>query len=59
MNQKFFSMIDRYKHQQLRIGLVSPQQISAWANKTLTTLQQVLPSTLISICRDSPPESSC
>nr|UTT74435.1 RNA polymerase beta' subunit [Trichosanthes sericeifolia] len=28
-------MIDRYKHQQLRIGLVSPQQISAWANKTL------------------------
>jgi|SRR3954469_2391969 DNA-directed RNA polymerase subunit beta' len=35
MNQHFFSMIDRYKHQQLRIGLVSPQQISAWANKTL------------------------
>ena len=35
MNQKIFSMIDRYKHQQLRIGLVSPQQISAWANKTL------------------------
>nr|AXU40393.1 RNA polymerase beta [Gomphogyne cissiformis var. villosa]AXU40567.1 RNA polymerase beta [Gomphogyne cissiformis var. cissiformis] len=28
-------MIDRYKHQQLRIGLVSPQQISAWAKKTL------------------------
>nr|YP_009650463.1 RNA polymerase beta' subunit [Stellera chamaejasme]QCF39731.1 RNA polymerase beta' subunit [Stellera chamaejasme]QOJ46079.1 RNA polymerase beta' subunit [Stellera chamaejasme f. chrysantha] len=28
-------MIDRYKHQQLRIGSVSPQQISAWANKTL------------------------
>nr|YP_010983735.1 RNA polymerase beta' subunit [Hydrangea arguta]WOK76837.1 RNA polymerase beta' subunit [Hydrangea arguta] len=28
-------MIDRYKHQQLRIGLVSPQQISAWANKLL------------------------
>nr|YP_010984087.1 RNA polymerase beta' subunit [Deutzia paniculata]WOK77541.1 RNA polymerase beta' subunit [Deutzia paniculata] len=28
-------MIDRYKHQQLRIGLVSPQQISAWANKIL------------------------
>nr|YP_010132532.1 RNA polymerase beta' subunit [Geranium sibiricum]QQD90262.1 RNA polymerase beta' subunit [Geranium sibiricum] len=28
-------MIDRYKHQQLQIGLVSPQQISAWANKTL------------------------
>nr|AKF43441.1 RNA polymerase beta' subunit [Hypseocharis bilobata] len=28
-------MIDRYKHQQLRIGLVSPQQISTWANKTL------------------------
>nr|UDP56403.1 RNA polymerase beta' subunit [Eucommia ulmoides] len=35
MNQKFSSMIDRYKHQQLRIGLVSPQQISAWANKIL------------------------
>nr|YP_009581771.1 RNA polymerase beta [Isopyrum manshuricum]QBK50182.1 RNA polymerase beta [Isopyrum manshuricum] len=28
-------MIDRYKHQQLRIGLVSPQQIIAWANKIL------------------------
>nr|AHA12830.1 RNA polymerase beta [Maranta leuconeura] len=28
-------MIDRYKHQQLRIGLVSPQQIRAWANKIL------------------------
>nr|YP_009670066.1 RNA polymerase subunit beta [Azima tetracantha]QCW95384.1 RNA polymerase subunit beta [Azima tetracantha] len=28
-------MIDRYKHQQLQIGLVSPQQISAWANKIL------------------------
>nr|YP_010503486.1 RNA polymerase beta' subunit [Chrysosplenium lanuginosum]QSH55681.1 RNA polymerase beta' subunit [Chrysosplenium lanuginosum]UXE32034.1 RNA polymerase beta' subunit [Chrysosplenium lanuginosum] len=35
MNQNFSSMIDRYKHQQLRIGLVSPQQISAWANKLL------------------------
>nr|YP_009338930.1 RNA polymerase beta [Pelargonium endlicherianum]API84887.1 RNA polymerase beta [Pelargonium endlicherianum]ARU80406.1 RpoC1 [Pelargonium endlicherianum] len=30
-------MIDQYKHQQLRIGLVSPQQISAWANKTVPT----------------------
>nr|YP_011034510.1 RNA polymerase beta' subunit [Goeppertia makoyana]WRI58214.1 RNA polymerase beta' subunit [Goeppertia makoyana] len=28
-------MIDRYKHEQLRIGLVSPQQIKAWANKIL------------------------
>nr|YP_009326104.1 RNA polymerase beta' chain [Oxyria sinensis]APD26333.1 RNA polymerase beta' chain [Oxyria sinensis] len=28
-------MIDQYKHQQLRIGLVSPQQISAWATKIL------------------------
>nr|YP_009432379.1 RNA polymerase beta [Xanthorrhoea preissii]AEX94508.1 RNA polymerase beta [Xanthorrhoea preissii]ATB18634.1 RNA polymerase beta [Xanthorrhoea preissii] len=28
-------MIDRYKHQQLRIGLVSPQQIRVWANKIL------------------------
>nr|YP_010534351.1 RNA polymerase beta [Sapindus rarak]UYA95452.1 RNA polymerase beta [Sapindus rarak]UYA95543.1 RNA polymerase beta [Sapindus delavayi] len=35
MNHKFSSMIDRYKHQQLRIGSVSPQQISAWANKIL------------------------
>nr|YP_009687107.1 RNA polymerase beta [Petrocodon jingxiensis]QDW75855.1 RNA polymerase beta [Petrocodon jingxiensis] len=35
MNQKFSSMIDRYKHQQLRIGLVSPQQISAWSTKIL------------------------
>ncbi|KAG5587324.1 hypothetical protein H5410_047758 [Solanum commersonii] len=28
-------MIDRYKHQQLRIGSVSPQQISTWAIKIL------------------------
>nr|YP_010348719.1 RNA polymerase beta' subunit [Vigna umbellata]UNS17014.1 RNA polymerase beta' subunit [Vigna umbellata] len=28
-------MIDQYKHQQLRIGLVSPQQISAWAKRIL------------------------
>nr|AKP49384.1 RNA polymerase beta subunit [Campynema lineare]QKE31291.1 DNA-directed RNA polymerase beta' chain [Campynema lineare] len=28
-------MIDRYKHQQLRIGPVSPQQIRSWANKIL------------------------
>nr|YP_009749908.1 RNA polymerase beta' subunit [Chelidonium majus]QIJ46262.1 RNA polymerase beta' subunit [Chelidonium majus]QNA48334.1 RNA polymerase beta' subunit [Chelidonium majus] len=35
MNQNFSSMIDRYKHQHLRIGSVSPQQISAWANKIL------------------------
>nr|YP_009711551.1 RNA polymerase beta' subunit [Homalium ceylanicum]QGA47093.1 RNA polymerase beta' subunit [Homalium ceylanicum] len=35
MNQNFSSMIDRYKHQQLRIGSVSPQQISAWTNKIL------------------------
>nr|YP_009864400.1 DNA-directed RNA polymerase beta' chain [Smilax china]QKE32395.1 DNA-directed RNA polymerase beta' chain [Smilax china] len=28
-------MIDRYKHQQLRIGPVSPQQIRTWANKIL------------------------
>nr|UWM16095.1 RNA polymerase beta' subunit [Arnebia fimbriata]UWM18331.1 RNA polymerase beta' subunit [Arnebia fimbriata] len=35
MNQKFSSMIDRYKHQQLKIGSVSPQQISAWATKIL------------------------
>nr|YP_010167452.1 RNA polymerase beta' subunit [Nymphaea micrantha]YP_010167617.1 RNA polymerase beta' subunit [Nymphaea gigantea]YP_010238892.1 RNA polymerase beta' subunit [Nymphaea nouchali]QRW37435.1 RNA polymerase beta' subunit [Nymphaea micrantha]QRW37600.1 RNA polymerase beta' subunit [Nymphaea gigantea]QTE20940.1 RNA polymerase beta' subunit [Nymphaea nouchali] len=35
MNQNFSSMIDQYKHQQLRIGLVSPKQIRAWANKIL------------------------
>nr|YP_011012535.1 RNA polymerase beta' subunit [Phlomoides deserticola]WPW62853.1 RNA polymerase beta' subunit [Phlomoides deserticola] len=35
MNPNFYSMIDRYKHQQLRIGLVSPQQISAWSTKIL------------------------
>ncbi|CAN0931818.1 DNA-directed RNA polymerase subunit beta' [Linum grandiflorum] len=35
MNQNFHSMIDRYKHQQLRIGSVSPQKISAWAKKIL------------------------
>nr|YP_009535671.1 RNA polymerase beta' subunit [Apostasia shenzhenica]AYJ83687.1 RNA polymerase beta' subunit [Apostasia shenzhenica] len=28
-------MIDQYKHQQLRIGPVSPQQIRVWANKIL------------------------
>nr|YP_009433795.1 RNA polymerase beta' subunit [Hypolytrum nemorum]ANP26009.1 RNA polymerase beta' subunit [Hypolytrum nemorum] len=28
-------MIDQYKHQQLQIGPVSPQQIKAWANKIL------------------------
>nr|YP_009319382.1 RNA polymerase beta' subunit [Opisthocentra clidemioides]APA18484.1 RNA polymerase beta' subunit [Opisthocentra clidemioides] len=28
-------MIDRYKHQQLRIESVSPQKISAWANQIL------------------------
>nr|YP_009729640.1 RNA polymerase beta' subunit [Ranunculus cantoniensis]YP_010863728.1 RNA polymerase beta' subunit [Ranunculus chinensis]QHW07374.1 RNA polymerase beta' subunit [Ranunculus cantoniensis]WGS93666.1 RNA polymerase beta' subunit [Ranunculus chinensis]WJW63417.1 RNA polymerase beta' subunit [Ranunculus silerifolius var. silerifolius] len=28
-------MIDRYKHQQLQIGLVSPQQIITWAEKIL------------------------
>nr|UDZ61143.1 RNA polymerase beta subunit [Albidella nymphaeifolia] len=28
-------MIDRYKHQQLRIGPVSPEQIRSWANKIL------------------------
>nr|YP_010291017.1 RNA polymerase beta' subunit [Juncus bufonius]ULQ66607.1 RNA polymerase beta' subunit [Juncus bufonius] len=28
-------MIDQYKHQQLQIGLVSPQQIQAWAQKIL------------------------
>nr|YP_010489175.1 RNA polymerase beta' subunit [Incarvillea lutea]UWK23405.1 RNA polymerase beta' subunit [Incarvillea lutea] len=36
-NPNFSSMIDQYKHQQLRIGLVSPQQISAWATKILPT----------------------
>nr|YP_010529406.1 RNA polymerase beta subunit [Berberis julianae]YP_010529810.1 RNA polymerase beta subunit [Berberis tsienii]UXW91499.1 RNA polymerase beta subunit [Berberis julianae]UXW91903.1 RNA polymerase beta subunit [Berberis tsienii] len=41
MNQNFFSMIDRYKHQQLRIGSVSPQQISAWANKILPNGEMV------------------
>ncbi|CAN6455227.1 unnamed protein product [Victoria cruziana] len=35
MNQNFSSMIDQYKHQQLRIVLVSPKQIRAWANKIL------------------------
>nr|YP_010290533.1 RNA polymerase beta' subunit [Centrolepis aristata]ULQ64478.1 RNA polymerase beta' subunit [Centrolepis aristata] len=35
MNHHFFFMIDQYKHQQLEIGLVSPQQIKSWANKIL------------------------
>nr|YP_009577015.1 RNA polymerase beta [Dichocarpum fargesii]QBK49254.1 RNA polymerase beta [Dichocarpum fargesii] len=34
-------MIDRYKHQQLRIGLVSPQQIIAWAKKILPNGEMV------------------
>nr|YP_010031133.1 RNA polymerase beta' subunit [Aconitum pendulum]YP_010292139.1 RNA polymerase beta' subunit [Aconitum nagarum]YP_010313215.1 RNA polymerase beta' subunit [Aconitum duclouxii]QRG00157.1 RNA polymerase beta' subunit [Aconitum brachypodum]UDD75200.1 RNA polymerase beta' subunit [Aconitum flavum]QOV02028.1 RNA polymerase beta' subunit [Aconitum pendulum]UDD74776.1 RNA polymerase beta' subunit [Aconitum pendulum]UDD75115.1 RNA polymerase beta' subunit [Aconitum pendulum] len=34
-------MIDRYKHQQLRIGLVSPQQIISWANKILPNGEMV------------------
>nr|BDY08522.1 RNA polymerase subunit beta' [Lysimachia laxa] len=34
-------MIDQYKHQQLRIGSVSPQQISAWANKILPNGEMV------------------
>nr|YP_010459293.1 RNA polymerase beta' subunit [Caulophyllum thalictroides]UUC02531.1 RNA polymerase beta' subunit [Caulophyllum robustum]UUC02618.1 RNA polymerase beta' subunit [Caulophyllum thalictroides] len=41
MNQNFSSMIDRYKHQQLRIGSVSPQQISAWAKKILPNGEMV------------------
>ncbi|ERM98365.1 hypothetical protein AMTR_s01499p00009870 [Amborella trichopoda] len=41
MNQNFSSMIDRYKHQQLRIGLVSPQQRTAWANKILPNGEMV------------------
>ncbi|CAN6483011.1 unnamed protein product [Victoria cruziana] len=36
MNQNFSSMNNQYKHQQLRIGLVSPKQIRAWANKILS-----------------------
>nr|WLN31999.1 RNA polymerase beta' subunit [Neolitsea aurata var. paraciculata] len=34
-------MIDRYKHQQLRVGSVSPQQISAWATKILPNGEMV------------------
>nr|YP_010047461.1 RNA polymerase beta' subunit [Stephania dielsiana]QPK42017.1 RNA polymerase beta' subunit [Stephania dielsiana] len=41
MNQNFSSMIDRYKHQQLRIGSVSPQQIRAWATKILPNGERV------------------
>lgn len=29
-------MIDQYKHQHLRIGSVSPEQISDWAKKILS-----------------------
>uniref|UniRef100_A0A8S0XLZ0 DNA-directed RNA polymerase subunit n=2 Tax=Spirodela intermedia TaxID=51605 RepID=A0A8S0XLZ0_SPIIN len=36
MNQNFYSMIDRYKHQQLRIGPVSPQQIMGEVTKPYT-----------------------
>ena len=41
MNPNFSSMIDQYKHQQLRIGSVSPQQISTWANKILPNGERV------------------
>nr|UBN07305.1 RNA polymerase beta' subunit [Taxillus rhododendricola] len=41
MHFYFSSMIDRYKHQQLRVGSVSPQQISAWANKILSNGERV------------------
>nr|YP_010049157.1 RNA polymerase beta' subunit [Meeboldia yunnanensis]QPL15492.1 RNA polymerase beta' subunit [Meeboldia yunnanensis] len=34
-------MIDQYKHQQLRIGSVSPQQINTWANKILPNGERV------------------
>ena len=37
-------MIDQYKHQQLQIGLVSPQQIKAWANKNLPNGEAVAKS---------------
>nr|YP_009522774.1 RNA polymerase beta [Vicia sepium]AXQ37227.1 RNA polymerase beta [Vicia sepium] len=43
-------MIDQYKHQHLRIGLVSSEQISAWATKILPNGEKVgevkKPSTL-------------
>lgn len=35
MNQNLFFMIDRDKHQQLRIGLASPEQICAWSKRIL------------------------
>jgi len=35
LNHKFYSMIDQYNHQHLRIGSISPRQWSAWAKKTL------------------------
>ena len=35
MKQKFSSMINWYKLQKLRIGSISTQQISVWANKIL------------------------
>jgi len=34
-------MIDQYKHKQLQIGLVSPQQIKAWAIKILPNREVV------------------
>jgi DNA-directed RNA polymerase subunit beta' len=35
-------MIDQYKHQKLQIGLVSPQQIKAWATKILPNGEIIL-----------------
>lgn len=35
-------MIDQYKHQKLQIGLVSPQQIKAWATKILPNGEKIV-----------------
>jgi len=35
-------MINQYKHQKLQIGLVSPQQIKAWATKILPNGEIIL-----------------
>nr|QYB22646.1 RNA polymerase beta' subunit [Taxodium distichum] len=41
MNQNLFFMSDQDKHEQLRIGLVSPEQILAWSERILPNGERV------------------
>ena len=41
MNQNLFFMSDQNKHEQLQIGLVSPEQILAWSERILPNGERV------------------